>query len=122
MSTTKLSAEVLGQLMVKAEQPSKVNTDLAISDATALVRAPTIEEATLAVDGGAISENAAEAYRQGFIAGAQVRKATPGAANALCWSCGQDPHQPSHAEQVEMLRDAMWSRQLPIFMWPQEEF
>jgi hypothetical protein len=110
------------KLIVEREKTAPAEPTEHIAETPAKVAPPSIDQAQLGVDAGAISDNPAEAYRQGFSAGAQVRKATPGAANGVCWSCGRDPHQPSHAEQVEMLRDAMWARQLPIFMWPQEEF
>src|SRR5690349_3729421 len=68
------------------------------------VAPPSFEQAELGVEGGAISETPAEAYRQGFLAGARVRKSAPGTGNGPCWNCGRDPRPPSHAHQVQMLK------------------
>src|SRR5690242_1719181 len=115
----------IGKLIVKREKAEPTESwapDERGEEHPVEVVPPNLDQAELGVEAGAISENPAQAYRQGFIAGERVRKATPGAAKGLCWNCHRDPHPPSHAQQVEMLKEILWARQLPIYMWPAEEF
>jgi hypothetical protein len=117
----------IDKLIAKSPQPTSVESqaDAPPEECTdkdlGNVRVPTVEELTLAVAGGAVSDNPAEAYRAGFLAGRKSRTTAGTSMAGLCWVCGREPQPPSHIRQVEMLREIHLAR-TPIFHWPSEEF
>jgi hypothetical protein len=123
----KLNQDEINKLIAGSPKPASVESqadappeECADKD-LGKVRAPIVEELTLAIAAGAIPDDPAKAYRVGFSAGRKSRT-TPGASMAgRYWNCGHEPEPPSHIRQVEMLREIHFAR-TPIFHWPSEEF